>query len=105
MSAGSGILTINGSVFVNNSLASVSTANSGGGAIFSDIGGLGINNSVFEKVIVTDSLVSVHDYCSKIETVTISNLFGEAIKRIYDGESVSYLFDSKNITHKITNHH
>ena len=64
-----------------------------------------INNSVFEKVIVTDSLVSVHDYCSKIETVTISNLFGEAIKRIYDGESVSYLFDSKNISQKITNHH
>ncbi|HHE32193.1 MAG TPA: ribose-phosphate pyrophosphokinase [Chlorobaculum parvum] len=64
-----------------------------------------INNSVFEKVIVTDSLVSEHDYCPKLEIVTISNLFGEAIKRIYDGESVSYLFDSKNISHKITNNH
>ena len=64
-----------------------------------------VNSSVLEKVIVTDSLVTDHDYCSKIEIVTISNLFGEAIKRIYDGESVSYLFDSKNITQKITNHH
>ena len=49
VSTGSGILTINGSVFVNNSLTSVSTANSGGGAVFSDIGGLSINNSVFEN--------------------------------------------------------
>jgi ribose-phosphate pyrophosphokinase len=62
-----------------------------------------INNSVLEKVIVTDSLVTEHEYSSKIEIVTISNLLGEAIKRIYDGESVSYLFDSKNITNKITN--
>lgn len=63
-----------------------------------------INGSVLEKVIVTDSLVTNHDFSPKIEIVTISNLFGEAIKRIYDGESVSYLFDSKNITKKITNH-
>ena len=62
-----------------------------------------INGSVLEKVIVTDSLVTEHEYSSKIEIVTISNLLGEAIKRIYDGESVSYLFDSKNITNKITN--
>ena len=64
-----------------------------------------INDSVLERVIVTDSLVSDHEDSSKLEIVTISNLLGEAIKRIYDGESVSYLFDSKNITKKITNHH
>jgi ribose-phosphate pyrophosphokinase len=56
-------------------------------------------------VIVTDSVITDHDFSPKIETVTVSNLFGEAIKRIYDGESVSYLFDSKNISKKITNNH
>jgi len=48
VSMGSGITTINSSVFRGNSLAAVTSANSGGGAVFSDIGGLNIDKSVFE---------------------------------------------------------
>ncbi|MBL6956273.1 MAG: ribose-phosphate pyrophosphokinase [Chlorobium phaeobacteroides] len=63
-----------------------------------------INASVLEKVIITDSVVTGHAPSDKLETVTVSNLFGEAIKRIYDDDSVSCLFDSKNLT-KLTNNH
>ncbi len=59
-----------------------------------------INASVLEKVILTDSVVTGHAPSEKIEEVTVSNLFGEAIKRIYDDNSVSCLFDSKNIKKK-----
>jgi len=64
-----------------------------------------IDASLLEKVIVTDSVVTGHAFSPKIETVTVSNLFGEAIKRIYEDDSVSCLFDSKNIIQKITNNH
>ena len=63
-----------------------------------------INGSVLEKVIVTDSVVTGHAPSEKLETVTVSNLFGEAIKRISDDDSVSCLFDSKNLS-KISNNH
>lgn len=49
VSTGTGALGITGSVFENNSLASVTSANSGGGAVFSDLGGLTITGSVFEN--------------------------------------------------------
>ena len=64
-----------------------------------------IDASILEKVIVTDSVITKHEYSAKIETVTVSNLFGEAIKRIYEDDSVSCLFDSKNIIEKLTNLH
>jgi len=64
-----------------------------------------INASVLEKLIVSDSVVTDHAFSPKIETVTVSNLLGEAIQRIYDGESVSCLFDSNNIIKKIVNIH
>jgi ribose-phosphate pyrophosphokinase len=64
-----------------------------------------INNSVLEKLIVTDSLITTHDYSPKIDTVSVSQLFGEAIKRIYEDDSVSCLFDSKNIYEKLSNIH
>jgi len=62
-----------------------------------------INSSMLEKVIVTDSVITNHAFSSKIETITVSHLFGEAIKRIYEDDSVSCLFDSKNISEKLTN--
>lgn len=52
-----------------------------------------INNSVIEKVIITDTVVTNHASCDKLELVSVSSLFGEAIKRIYDDASVSYLFE------------
>ena len=64
-----------------------------------------INASVLEKLIVTDSVITEHAFSSKIETVSVSNLIGEAIKRIYEDDSVSCLFDSKNIIEKLTNLH
>lgn len=64
-----------------------------------------INNSVLEKVIVTDSVITNHAPSPKIEVVTVSELIGEAIKRIYEDDSVSCLFDSKNIAQKLTNIH
>jgi ribose-phosphate pyrophosphokinase len=52
-----------------------------------------INNSVIEKVIITDTVVTNHDASDKLEMVSVSSLFGEAIRRIYDDASVSYLFE------------
>jgi len=63
-----------------------------------------IDGSVLEKVIITDSVVTGHAPSDRLETVTVSNLFGEAIKRISDDDSVSCLFDSKNLP-KATNNH
>jgi len=53
-----------------------------------------IKNSVIKKLIVTDS-VSIPDdkKLDNMEIVTVSKVFGEAIQRIYDGESVSALFE------------
>lgn len=53
-----------------------------------------INNSELEKVVVTNTIP--HDdkqaVCSKIETLDISPVLAECIRRIHHGESVSILF-------------
>ena len=46
-----------------------------------------IKESNIEKLVVTDT-VSIEE-----EIVTVANVFGEAIRRVYDGESVSALFE------------
>jgi len=53
-----------------------------------------IKDSVIKKLIVTDT-VSIPDdkKLDNMEIVTVSKIFGEAIQRIYDGESVSALFE------------
>ena len=53
-----------------------------------------IKGSVIKKLIVTDT-VSIPDNkkIDNMEIVTVSKVFGEAIQRIYDGESVSALFE------------
>ena len=53
-----------------------------------------IKGSVIKKLIVTDT-VSISDdkKIDNMEIVTVSKVFGEAIQRIYDGESVSALFE------------
>jgi len=53
-----------------------------------------ISSSVIEKVIMTDTVITDHDDCDKFELVSVSSLFGEAIKRIYDDDSVSHLFET-----------
>jgi ribose-phosphate pyrophosphokinase len=49
-----------------------------------------INNSFLDKVIVTDSIPQDKD--GKIEIVSLTDLFAEAIYRISHGESISELF-------------
>lgn len=60
--------------------------------IFSDNAIEKLENSVFEKVIVADSIPRKSN--GKIEAVSIANLFAEAIYRITHGDSISALFDS-----------
>ena len=53
-----------------------------------------IKDSVIKNLIVTDT-VSISDdkKLDNMKIVTVSKVFGEAIQRIYDGESVSALFE------------
>ena len=53
-----------------------------------------IKESKIEKLVVTDTL-SIEDEkkLGNMEIVTVANVFGEAIRRVYDGESVSALFE------------
>ncbi|PVU86035.1 hypothetical protein BB559_006705 [Furculomyces boomerangus] len=53
-----------------------------------------INNSVLSKVIVTNTIPHEHKkkLCPKLDTIDISSVFAESIRRTHNGESVSYLF-------------
>jgi len=64
-----------------------------------------LENSVFETIVVTNSLPQDESikYCKKIEVIDISDFFAEAIKRTNSGESLGDLFDtqfSENILKK-----
>lgn len=53
-----------------------------------------INNSSIEKLIITDSILLPEDKKSdKIETVSVGELMGDAIKRIHENKPVSPLFE------------
>ena len=55
-----------------------------------------IENSVLKKVIVTDSIQLTEDKMSdKIVQISVSELMGDAIKRIHENKSVSPLFEKK----------
>jgi len=53
-----------------------------------------IQKSKIEKLVVTDT-VSINDEkkLDNMEIVTVARVFGEAIRRVFDGESVSALFE------------
>jgi ribose-phosphate pyrophosphokinase len=51
-----------------------------------------INESPLEELIITDSIPMNGKQSSKIKVLTIAPLLAEAIKRIYNDESVSALF-------------
>jgi len=53
-----------------------------------------IQKSKIEKLVVTDT-VSIKDEkkLDNMEIVTVAHVFGEAIRRVFDGESVSALFE------------
>jgi ribose-phosphate pyrophosphokinase len=53
-----------------------------------------INDSPIEELIVTDTIPLNHEgsTCQKIKVLSVAELFGEAIQRIHNSESVSSLF-------------
>jgi len=55
-----------------------------------------VENSVLEELVITDSInfKCPHD-CEKTRAVSVSKLFGEAIRRVSNEESVSTLFNQK----------
>lgn len=58
-----------------------------------------INNSAVKKMIISDSINhDSKDLSDKFEVLTCSELFGEAIMRIFDEESVSSLFEDSPIS-------
>jgi len=54
-----------------------------------------INGSVFEEVIVTDTIPLREEFktCPKVKVLSVAPLLGEAIQRICEGKSVSSLFN------------
>ena len=52
------------------------------------------NNSVFTKVVVTDTIPSGErlDVCSKLQVVSVASLLAKSIHNIHTGSSVSVLF-------------
>lgn len=53
-----------------------------------------IERSSIKKIFVTDSVYHKRELGQKIETVSVGDLFGEAIERIETGESLSELFET-----------
>jgi ribose-phosphate pyrophosphokinase len=53
-----------------------------------------LSGSKIRKIIVTDTIdIPKEKYIDKMEIVSVGNVFGEAVNRIYKGESVSALFE------------
>ena len=53
-----------------------------------------LNESNIRKIIVTDTIeIPIEKQIDKMEIVSVGNVFGEAISRIHNGESVSALFE------------
>ncbi|MGB2696782.1 MAG: ribose-phosphate pyrophosphokinase [Candidatus Zixiibacteriota bacterium] len=53
-----------------------------------------IEESLIQKVVVADTILTEgKSLTNKFEVITVSHLFGEAIKRIHNEESVSILFE------------
>ncbi|MDD9879369.1 MAG: ribose-phosphate pyrophosphokinase [Candidatus Marinimicrobia bacterium] len=72
-----------------NSVTAVATH-----AILSDPAVERISQSSIKKLIVTDTLaIPDSKKLDNMEIVTVAQVFGEAIQRVYDGESVSALFE------------
>ena len=53
-----------------------------------------IGKSNIKKVIITDTIsVPKHKLIDKLKIVSVSNIFGQAVDRVHNGESVSALFE------------
>ena len=64
-----------------------------GGPKMEKAGATMIEHSAIECLFVTDSIETQPvEFCQKIEVVSVAPLFGEAIRRIHQRESISVLF-------------
>ena len=53
-----------------------------------------IEKSDIKKVIITDTIsVPKHKLIDKLKIISVSNIFGQAVDRVHNGESVSALFE------------
>ena len=53
-----------------------------------------INDSVIDELVILDTICQPEDKkCDKIKFLSVADVFGEAIKRIYDDTSISEIFD------------
>ncbi len=53
-----------------------------------------LSKSSFTEIVVTDTIpLDQHKLIDKIKIISVANLFGNAIQRIHDEESISILFD------------
>jgi len=53
-----------------------------------------LKKSNFSEIVVTDTIpLPKEKQIDKIKILSVANLFGSAIKRIYNEESISILFD------------
>ena len=53
-----------------------------------------LNESKIKKIILTDTIdISPHKILDNMEIVSVASVFGEAVNRIHNGESVSALFE------------
>ena len=53
-----------------------------------------LNESSIKRIIVTDTIaIPKEKQIDKMKIVSVANIFGEAINRVHNGESVSALFE------------
>jgi len=53
-----------------------------------------LNDSIIKRIIITDTIsISKEKKIDKIKIVSVATIFGEAVNRIHNGESVSALFE------------
>jgi len=53
-----------------------------------------LNDSIIKRIIITDTIsISKEKKIDKIKIVSVASIFGEAVYRIHNGESVSALFE------------
>jgi len=53
-----------------------------------------LNDSMIKKIIITDTISITKDKkIDKIQIISVASIFGEAVNRVHNGESVSALFE------------
>ena len=53
-----------------------------------------LNDSDINKIIITDTIaIDKEKKTDKIKVVSVAKIFGEAVNRVHNGESVSALFE------------